>query len=202
VCGRFGVQILDWPNLTQPCKWFATASTSIKVMCCLGAMMQGWAPPTRYTLWRNTASIMKYCNIGKKLAANCVDIPSDNFRKYLSNRIQSFMFLYPTNPTEISNTILMLNPHKGSGLDGIPAKFIKLAKDILAPISAQLFNISFKLVFFPNCLKIAKVVPIYKNGDKTKLTNYKIAWKSLKLFPFIKMGIRLNLQTTHAWQKF
>jgi len=41
----------------------------------------------------------------------------------------------------------MLNPHKGSGPDEIPAKFIKLAKDILAPILAQLLNICFELGF-------------------------------------------------------
>jgi len=28
-------------------------------LCCLGAMMQRWAPPTRYTLQRNTARKMK-----------------------------------------------------------------------------------------------------------------------------------------------
>jgi len=28
-------------------------------LCCLGAMTQKWAPQTRYTLRRNTASIMK-----------------------------------------------------------------------------------------------------------------------------------------------
>jgi len=30
---------------------------------CLGAMMPRWAPQTRYTLWRNTASIMKALNL-------------------------------------------------------------------------------------------------------------------------------------------
>jgi len=89
-----------------------------------------------------------FCNIGKKLAANCVDKPCDNFRKYLSNRVQSSMYLYPTNPIKISNIILKLNPQKSSGPDGIPGKFIKLSKDILAPILAQLFNICFELFFF------------------------------------------------------
>ena len=28
-------------------------------LCCAGAMMRTWAPQTRYTIWRNTASIKK-----------------------------------------------------------------------------------------------------------------------------------------------
>jgi len=31
MCGRTGVQIPDWPNLTQHCKWFATTSASMQV---------------------------------------------------------------------------------------------------------------------------------------------------------------------------
>jgi len=33
--------------------------TSSFLLCCLGAMLQRWVPPTRYTLRRNTTSIMK-----------------------------------------------------------------------------------------------------------------------------------------------
>jgi len=78
------------------------------------------------------------CNKGKKkLVGNCVDKSFDNFRKYLSNKVQSSMFLDSTNPTEISNIISKLNSYKGSWSNGIPAaKFIKLAKDILSPILA------------------------------------------------------------------
>jgi len=64
--------------------------------------------------WRKN-SIYSFAILEKILAANCVDKPCDNFRKYSSDRVQSSVFLHPTIPTEISSITLKLNPHKDSG---------------------------------------------------------------------------------------
>jgi len=48
------------PNLAQRCKRFATASTSTQVAVLpFRYVTQRWAPPTRYTLRRNPAIIIK-----------------------------------------------------------------------------------------------------------------------------------------------
>ena len=45
---------------TQCCQRLATAATFLgKELCCQGAMTRKWVPQTRYTLRRNTASIIK-----------------------------------------------------------------------------------------------------------------------------------------------
>ena len=46
------------------------------------------------------------------------------------------------------------------------------AKVIAVPL-AQLFNCTFLLGIFPASLKIAKIVPIYKSGDKSDVRNYR-----------------------------
>ena len=47
-------------NRTQCCQRLATAATfPQKELCCPATMTLRWAPPTRYTLQRNAASIMK-----------------------------------------------------------------------------------------------------------------------------------------------
>ena len=57
---RSEVQISGRSNQTQCCQRLATAATFLrKELCCPGAMTRRWAPPTRYTLRRNAASIMK-----------------------------------------------------------------------------------------------------------------------------------------------
>jgi len=56
---RSEVQILDRSNLTQRWKRFATASTSTQVTVLPWRYDAELAPQTRYTLWRNTVSIMK-----------------------------------------------------------------------------------------------------------------------------------------------
>jgi len=43
----------------QHCKQLVIASTSMQVLCCLGAMLWKWALQTHYMLWRNTMSITK-----------------------------------------------------------------------------------------------------------------------------------------------
>ena len=37
----------------------------------------------------------------------------------------------------------------------------------------HLFNLSFKLGYIPDCLKIAMVKPIYKKGPQDNFTNYR-----------------------------
>ena len=47
-------------NRTQCCQGLATAATLLrKKLCCPGAMTRRWASQTRYTLRRNSASIIK-----------------------------------------------------------------------------------------------------------------------------------------------
>ena len=53
------------------------------------------------------------------------------------------------------NHILSLNDNKAIGHDDIPAYFI------------------FNNGFFPNNCKIAKIAPIYKNGSKEEINNYR-----------------------------
>ena len=81
------------------------------------------------------------------------------------------MFLYSTSAFEIRCIINQLNINKSCGSDGIEAKFIVLASEVLSPVLAILFNAYFDFRIFLFCLKIAKVVFVYKAGDKNEVTN-------------------------------
>jgi len=83
------------------------------------------------------------------------------------------MYLRPTSPSEILHFIRQLNPNKSVGSDGIGADFGEISAEVISPILSQLCNACFHFGIFPICLKIAKVIPIYKSGDKTNLTNYR-----------------------------
>ena len=52
-------------------------------------------------------------------------------------------------------------------------RFIKTVGDVLSEYLAYLINLSFEKECFPNCLKIAKVIPLYKSGDKESFNNYR-----------------------------
>ena len=62
---------------------------------------------------------------------------------------------------------------KQSVIDGFSINVIKyIIKDIYVPLSAA-FNISFEAGVFPDALKHAKVVPVFKSGDIFNITNYR-----------------------------
>jgi hypothetical protein len=68
-----------------------------------------------------------------------------------------------------------LNVSKGTGLDKIPAKVLRIAADIIAPSLTYIFNLSLSTGVFVENWKDAKVIPIYnyKEGNKRTLGNYR-----------------------------
>ena len=52
-------------------------------------------------------------------------------------------------------------------------KFIKLSSSILAPTLVKLFNLSIRTGVYPDLLKVAKVIPIFKKGDSSSVNNYR-----------------------------
>ena len=114
-----------------------------------------------------------FCSIGKTLAAKNNCSQSNDLHDYLTHSVHSSMYLRLTSPFEILCIIKQLNCNKNCGLDGIDAKFVQLAAEVIAPALCLLFNACFKNSFFPTCLKEAKVVPVLKSGHGRKLTNYR-----------------------------
>ena len=51
--------------------------------------------------------------------------------------------------------------------------FFKVAAKVPATPLRILFNYSFKYGIYSNCSKTAKVVPIFKKGDKNEISNYR-----------------------------
>ena len=83
------------------------------------------------------------------------------------------MYLKSTTNVEVFDQINQLNSSKRCGYDGISAKFIKIAADIISPILANMSNLCFKPGVFRSSLKIAKVELEYKNGDKINPAKYR-----------------------------
>ena len=62
---------------------------------------------------------------------------------------------------------------KSSGFNDISTKVIKDAFRVLVPQLVFLFNLSFSLGCFPDKWKRATIVPLYKGGDRTEVSNYR-----------------------------
>lgn len=83
------------------------------------------------------------------------------------------MQLKLTNPLEVEELIEALKPKKSNGPDLISNILLKKTKSYLAPQLTNIINYSILQNVFPNQWKCAKVVPIYKKGEKTEFGNYR-----------------------------
>ena len=68
--------------------------------------------------------------------------------------------------------ILQLDDSKAPGPTDIPTKILKIAAPVIVP-QFKLINKSFELGVYPNSLKLAKVIPIFKAGSKLEVNNYR-----------------------------
>ena len=69
--------------------------------------------------------------------------------------------------------INLLNLNKAYGHDDIDSCFLKIASPIIAFPLSLFFNHSISLGIFPNELKLAKVISVYKKGSADQLNNYR-----------------------------
>lgn len=76
------------------------------------------------------------------------------------------IFLSPVTPSEVLLRINQLNVKKAAGLDSITAKVIKSCGETIAPVIATIINNCFQEGIYPGGLKVARVIPIYKSGNK------------------------------------
>ena len=77
-----------------------------------------------------------------------------------------------TTPYEIAKIIKSLNP-VGGGIDKISTKIILYTYEKCLPHLTFFFDLCLRTAVFPDHLKIALVVPIYKTGEKDKFNNYR-----------------------------
>ena len=73
----------------------------------------------------------------------------------------------------VHNALGSLKANKAVGLDELSARLLKDASDVIAPLLSSLINKSFADGVFPEVWKSAKVVALFKGGDKTLKDNYR-----------------------------
>ena len=113
-----------------------------------------------------------FSKVGLKLAKN-IDNSSHNFKEYLGSPQPQSILISKTNVTEITGIINKLKNNKSPGYDSYNVRFLKLCSPVISSTLCNIFNNMVKSGIYPDDLKIAKVVPIYKSGDSTKCTNYR-----------------------------
>ena len=115
-----------------------------------------------------------FSSIGPKLAN---DIPLSNnndhcHRKYVKGINNRFEFR-PTDSGQVLKLLNKLNKSKGAGLDKLSSRLIRECADLISPYISIIFNCCLTTGTFPDDWKLAKVTPIFKQGDRSDMNNYR-----------------------------
>ena len=85
---------------------------------------------------------------------------------------------------EIRDAFATVKTAKSFGTDNISSYFLKLALPFIENSLAFLFNTSIETSRFPDSWKVARVTPIFKDGDKAEKSNY----RPISVLPVITGG--------------
>ena len=115
-----------------------------------------------------------FSHIGETFA-NKIPPSTKDISEYLNiiPQNEQSIFLDPTTSTEISELIFDLVPKNSSGYDNLSNKLLKkLLPALLEPLTI-IFNRSLAEGMFPEAMKKADVVPLYKSKDHQESNNYR-----------------------------
>ena len=114
----------------------------------------------------------QFTEMGSKLAEK-LDPTSAKFSDYLKSPNPSSIFLKKIMESEIGRLIQELDTSKSMGIDEIPPKILKWGAEIFIPLLTKLFNMCIDKGIYPDSLKLARVTPVFKDGNKNDVSSYR-----------------------------
>lgn len=114
-----------------------------------------------------------FINIGKALSDDIAQPHDATFKQYLKGSYPNSFYLRPTDRYEIFNIVMKMKNSQATGIDNISSKILKaIVDDILEPLVYSI-NLSLLYGIVPDMAKVARVIPVFKTGDKNELQNYR-----------------------------
>ena len=115
-----------------------------------------------------------FCTIGRELADKIQ--PAINpllSGEYEINNDKAKFHFEAVELKDIRDAFAKVKTAKSFGTDNISSYFLKLALPYIENSLAFLFNTSIETSQFPDSWKVARIAPIFKDGDKTEKSNYR-----------------------------
>ena len=122
-----------------------------------------------------------YSTVAKKLAEKLPNITKDDIpstsagKRKFKNSCKTLFTFNKITDREVYELLLKLDSNKGPGIDNLDVKSLKSVAHIISKHLTSLFNQSIENGIYPNNLKIAKCIPIYKGAplDPSDPANYR-----------------------------
>ena len=98
---------------------------------------------------------------------------SHSFETYVTTTKSEFPAFQPVTVSHVYHLLLGLSSNKPTGIDKISCKIIKIAAPVISDTLTLIFNQAITISSFPDEWKTAKVIPVFKNGQRNIPGNYR-----------------------------
>lgn len=112
-----------------------------------------------------------FCNLTKRMAAEFGSYAFNNVITLQKSK-NEFHFI-PVLASSVLRHLNMLKVCKSTGIDGIPAKLLKVVASEIYVSLTDIINLSLSTGNIPDEWKVAKVIPVYKSGPRDNPENYR-----------------------------
>lgn len=123
-------------------------------------------------LQRNTRTIAfnnYFINVCKNLTKDISDHTTNNTNFYHTiGPLRNSLYLYPISDDEVMSVINKLKNANTEDIYSISNKIIKLSANFIIKPLTNMINKAVAGVVYPETLKLARVLPLYKKGDTTE----------------------------------
>ena len=126
-----------------------------------------------------------FCSIADKLVEKLEKRNFDGDKlaeMYKKKRVKPNAFIFVNvGMDKVQKQLSSLNVTKSAGCDGISARFLKEAAEVVASPLTHIINLSLASGQVPSDFKTARVVPLYKTGD----CNYERNYRPVSILPVV-----------------
>ena len=114
-----------------------------------------------------------FVNIGPELANNIVSPENNDVLQYMNDSNVNSMFLNGVNRKEILDVIKLFANKTSTDYNGLNMFILKKITNFIVEPFLHICNLSLSKGVFPDVMKIAEVIPLFKSGDKHVFNNYR-----------------------------
>ena len=114
-----------------------------------------------------------FVNIGPTLASHIDSVKDKDHRFFMDDRVKNSMFINPICENDVLNIVKKFKNKKSRDCEDINMTAIKRLIDVLVIPLTHIYNLSLTQGTFPDMMKIAKVIPVFKAGKKEEFGNYR-----------------------------
>ena len=117
-----------------------------------------------------------FCEVAKQISLSHPHLTSSSnrtFQNYLTSSFPNSFFLSDVSLNELISVVHNLKPSKTCIANCLSSSLLKDSIYYIAEPLLHIINSSFDKGIFPDTLKLSQVIPIFKKGNKSNLSNYR-----------------------------